>query len=72
MSFEKGEMYDWIDIENQANANKAKIEEHGMLDLTSRPGETFVVVKNMNYTASFVLVCRDTVVYECIMFINKR
>jgi hypothetical protein len=74
MSFEKGELYDWIDIENQAKIDGARMQEYGLLDLNSRVGETFLVVKSDKYTASFVLTDRRElfmIIYECVMFINR-
>lgn len=69
--FNKGELHDWIDIENQAKIDEARMQEHGLLDLDAKVGETFLVVKSDKYTASFVLRDRSRVIYECVMFINR-
>lgn len=71
MSFEKGELYDWIDIENQTKIDGARMQEYGLLDFESKVGETFLVVKSDKYTASFVLIDRSMVIYECVMLINR-
>jgi hypothetical protein len=69
--FNKGEFHDWLDIQNQAEVDRAIMQEYGLLDFESKVGETFLVVRSDKYTASFVLIDRDMVIYECVMFINR-